>query len=835
LNQRRFVARLVVCLGLVALFADRAAAGQMGFVYALQQVDGSANQIHGYRIDQTSGELTPLAGFPISSGGTGTGVGGAFSEQLAYVAGKLFVVNNGDNTLTVFSVNAATGALTPMPFSPVALGAGNWGCVTAAPFSGSPVVIGDSLGFLASFAVSDVAATPAPGSPFSTGSARPYSCRFAQGSTQVYAGGSVGNLIAGFGISPTGVLTPLTGSPFSATGGPLAYASDTLGMRLFAASNQTSQVHAFSTLGNQVVQLVPALFSPFLSGLSGAIQGLFHPAGFYMVADRSGDAVGVFQITGSGTQTLLTAVAGSPFLTGGDSTTVIAATGNGAHLVAAHGATRNLAVFAVNQASGVLSLIGTQPANALGTTGGISGLVFAPAEVGFVYSLRQVDGAANQIYGYRINPDTGGLSALAAFPVGAGGTGTATSAAEHMAYHNGRLFVLNDGSDTLSAFKVNRATGALTALPFSPLTLPGGTQGCVAVHPSGSPVVVGNGGTGISSITIGATSAAFAPGSPFTSEGSFSCAFTQDGNYIYTGGNFGTNISALSVNASTGVLTPLLGSPFNAGNNHPAAYAIDSAGRLFTGSLSVSQVRAFTTASGPPAAVSGNPFPAGGIGEAVDGILHPAGFYMVANRSGNSFGVFAIAGSGAGTTLTQVPLSPFSTSGTGATALALTTDGTYLAVANATSRSLSVERINHGTGAPTPILVQPANTLGTTGRLTGIAFVPAVAPFNDDPLPSLPPLSRVIKTTHIVELRSRIDDARAQHGLTPYSYTTPILAPGGTVIQAAHINDLRTALGEIYAAAGVAPPSYTDPVIGSGTIVKAAHIMELRAAVIAIE
>jgi hypothetical protein len=55
------------------------------------------------------------------------------------------------------------------------------------------------------------------------------------------------------------------------------------------------------------------------------------------------------------------------------------------------------------------------------------------------------------------------------------------------------------------------------------------------------------------------------------------------------------------------------------------------------------------------------------------------------------------------------------------------------------------------------------------------------------------------------------------------------------VIQAAHINDLRTALGEIYAAAGVAPPSYTDPVIGSGTIVKAAHIMELRAAVIAIE
>src|SRR6185436_9694562 len=88
-----------------------------------------------------------------------------------------------------------------------------------------------------------------------------------------------------------------------------------------------------------------------------------------------------------------------------------------------------------------------------------------------------------------------------------------------------------------------------------------------------------------------------------------------------------------------------------------------SAGRFFTVNFASSAVRAFTTSSGIPAAVSGNPFPSG-LTAGVQGILNPLGFYMVADRTGNQVGVFRIAGSGAGTTLTAVAGSPFASGGT---------------------------------------------------------------------------------------------------------------------------------------------------------------------------
>ena len=60
-----------------------------------------------------------------------------------------------------------------------------------------------------------------------------------------------------------------------------------------------------------------------------------------------------------------------------------------------------------------------------------------------------------------------------------------------MAYANGRLYAINSGDSRISVFTVNPSTGALTHLPFSPFKIGGSFWGCVAVHPSGSPVIVG--------------------------------------------------------------------------------------------------------------------------------------------------------------------------------------------------------------------------------------------------------------------------------------------------------------------------------------------------------
>jgi hypothetical protein len=133
--------RLVASIGLVVLCAGSAAAGPIGFVCALLQNDGAMNQIYGFRFDLSTGALTSLPGFPVASGGTGSD--STASEQLAYFDGRLFVIDDGDDTMTIFSVNRSTGALTVMPFSPVELGLGGCRCVAVHP-SGSPVVVGNA-------------------------------------------------------------------------------------------------------------------------------------------------------------------------------------------------------------------------------------------------------------------------------------------------------------------------------------------------------------------------------------------------------------------------------------------------------------------------------------------------------------------------------------------------------------------------------------------------------------------------------------------------------------------------------------------------------------------
>jgi 6-phosphogluconolactonase len=828
---------LAASVVLVALIAGSAAASQIGFVYSLEQVSSGANQIYGFRFEPGTGALTLLPGFPIASGGTGP-ASTTSSEHLAYVDGRLYAINDGDNTMTVFGVNRATGALTAMPYSPIALGTGTWTCVAVHP-SGSPVVVGNSQGALASFAVSDTTAFAAKGSPYAATSG-PISCAFSQDGVYVYGSGNAGALVNGFTVHvSTGVLTALAGSPFNAGGiNPFGLTTDSSG-RLFTAMLSAGEIRGFTTASGVPTALMG---NPSTSGLTRGTHGVLRSArfsgfyGFYMVADRTGNRVGVYGIAGEGDTTTVSAISGSPFATGGTFTNALALTHDGGHLLAANGNSRNLTVFQIHPTQGTLTTVGVQAANALGTTGVITGLAFAQSEAGFVYALQEVFDGANQIHGFRINPVSGALTPLAGFPIASGGTGTGLLQTGQMAYRNGRLYVINGGSFTLSAFKVNRTTGSLAALPFSPIAIgsSAGNLSCVDVHPSGSPVVVGAGvGETVWSYDINATTATPAPGSPYSTNDArpSDCSFGHDGSYLYTVG--GGGIAAFQVNAGTGALTPLNGSPFAFGNVSPGGFATDSSGRLFGFSIFHPEVRAFTTAAGVPTAVSGNPF-ASGLTLAIDGVRHPSGRYMVADRQDNRVGVYGIGGSGAGTTLSAIFGSPFASGGLLTHGLALTEDGTFLLAANGNSRNLTVFRVSPATGALTSIGVQAADTLGTTGRTNGIEFVPVVPPFIDEPLTGVP--LAVIKAVHITELRTRIDAVRAQYGLGPYTYSDPTLTIGTTVVGVLHVNDLRLALAEVYTAIGATQPPYTDPGLEiRTTVVKRAHISELRAAVLAIE
>jgi hypothetical protein len=58
----------------------------------------------------------------------------------------------------------------------------------------------------------------------------------------------------------------------------------------------------------------------------------------------------------------------------------------------------------------------------------------------------------------------------------------------------------------------------------------------------------------------------------------------------------------------------------------------------------------------------------------------------------------------------------------------------------------------------------------------------------------------------------------------------------GMTVKTVHLTELRTALQEAYAAAKRPTPAFTDPTIVAGsTLIRAAHVTELRDAVVALE
>jgi 6-phosphogluconolactonase len=361
-------------------------------------------------------------------------------------------------------------------------------------------------------------------------------------------------------------------------------------------------------------------------------------------------------------------------------------------------------------------------------------LAFLPntASAGFLYLLND-DSTGNRIYGFRVNEATGELTALTGFPVSAATGGINNIVSERMAVDqvNKRLYVINEGSDSVSAYSIDPTSGAITPMPFSPIALGTGVWNTIAVHPSGSPVVVSNNATNgaAQSFVITATTATPAAGSPFLVAGAagFSSRFSQDGNYFYVGGNIGTTIAGFSVNPTTGVLAPLAGTPFNAGATGPLAYATDSAGRLFSVDAAFG-IRAFTSSSGVLSPVTGNPFASGLTQRRFGLVHHNQNFYIVAGNTGNNVGVYRISGTGAGTTVAPVAGSPFATGGTTANALALNQAGTFLFVANRISRNVTRFAFDTSTGVLSGQTVQPSNTLGTVGAINGIGYLSDSAP-----------------------------------------------------------------------------------------------------------
>jgi 6-phosphogluconolactonase (cycloisomerase 2 family) len=179
---------------------------------------------------------------------------------------------------------------------------------------------------------------------------------------------------------------------------------------------------------------------------------------------------------------------------------------------------------------------------------------------------------------------------------------------------------------------------------------------------------------------------------------------------------------------NSGVLTAAAGSPFNAGSDtvpisvalHPSKNFLYTTNSFVYSTPSVASLSAFQLdpSTGVLTPIAGSPFTTNGT-SANPARIHPTGkFLYVSNRFSHNIQAYAIdPTSGA---LTNVPGSPFAT-GLIPSGVEIDTSGRFLFVANTDSHNVSAYVIDGTTGALTLIHSVPAGTSPTSVELVGLA------------------------------------------------------------------------------------------------------------------
>jgi len=163
----------------------------------------------------------------------------------------LFVANRTSGDIFVYTVDPGAGGLgtaagNPGPV-PVATTASNPSAMAIAPKGNFLYIANGAQGTVSAFAIGDKGAlTTVPGSPFALGAgATPVSLAVEHTGRFLYAADPAHNAVLGFAIGGNGVLTAINGSPFAAGTLPSALAADPQGALLFAANTGSNNVSVF--------------------------------------------------------------------------------------------------------------------------------------------------------------------------------------------------------------------------------------------------------------------------------------------------------------------------------------------------------------------------------------------------------------------------------------------------------------------------------------------------------------------------------------------------------------------------------------------------------------
>jgi 6-phosphogluconolactonase len=290
----------------------------------------------------------------------------------------------------------------------------------------------------------------------------------------------------------------------------------------------------------------------------------------------------------------------------------------------------------------------------------------------FQMNLFVADSASNNLAVFNIDPTTGTVNPtgitvpVGANPIAIGLRGPSGTGGANTTLDDGALYVLNQGSNSISGFKITDASGHMAELPGSPFATQASPQAIAVVTGGTSPstlatfVYVANGALGtISAFKVNADgSLTELTGSPFAAGANISALGSRPGGVILLASDSGSNKVLGFQIQNNGSLTPLPGSTVAAGSQ-PGALTFtfnDFVYETNRGSNNVSAYK-FDFATSTLTPIAGSPF-AIGTSPVARGTTRPLQLYVADQGSSDLTGFNIDLNTGA---LTQIPGSPFHT------------------------------------------------------------------------------------------------------------------------------------------------------------------------------
>jgi 6-phosphogluconolactonase (cycloisomerase 2 family)/environmental stress-induced protein Ves len=510
----------------------------------------TTSDVSAYAINAGTGALTQVTGSPFATGGTGA------RSLTVDPSGKfLYVANDSSGNVSAFTINSGTGALTAVGGSPFASGSGVssqplW--VTVDPTGRFAYVVNQADLQVQAFSINTTTGALTSGGALATGLA-PVVAAVDSAGKFVYVSNAGSNNISAYSIdSGTGALTATStfigrpaveGMAFT-KGAPLVYTPKFA----YVANFGSNDVSAY-TINSGTGVLTAVSGSPFTAGTNPTSVAVDPTGRFAYVANAGGNVSAYTINAGTGA---LTAVSGSPF-TAGTSPQSVAVDGTGRFAYVANGG-GTVSAYTIDSSTGALTAVAGSPFAAGTSPKSVS---VDPAGL-FVYVANS---GSNNVSAFTINASTGALTAalLSPFTAGTGPQSINVDPSGRFAYvanDGGDVWGYRIDSRT-DPINFGGSPGSLTPLSGSPFTA-GTNPASVTVDASGRFVYVANSGSGnaISRYTMDSTGNLTANTGATAGSAPASVAVDPSGKFAYVANSGAASVSGFSING-TGALTSI--------------------------------------------------------------------------------------------------------------------------------------------------------------------------------------------------------------------------------------------------------------------------------------